>query len=106
MNCNSGTLQRMVIHARVVAGCLLLFAFSGCIQATPGVKPTDQPSITAPVTTEPTNLPTLTSTAIDPSPTATTFIESDLSFEAFPVTEGETLPWSTDVSSTAQVHLP
>ena len=88
MICNSGSLRWIIIHARIIIGCLLLFAFSGCVQITPDVKPTNQTSATDSPATEPTNLPP-TSTAVIPTATVAPLPESDLSFQAFPITEGE-----------------
>ncbi|HUG33443.1 MAG TPA: amidohydrolase family protein [Anaerolineales bacterium] len=65
---------------------LLLFAFSACTQATPGIHPTEPSSTTSLPATESISTPQPTITA---SPTATSFPETPLSFQAFPVADGE-----------------
>src|SRR5919108_358199 len=90
MNYNARTFQRVGNHVRVWTLSILLVVLSACTQATPDVTTTKPSSATPSSTTEPTSLPP-TSTAIIPSSTAAPLPESDISFQAFPVTEGETI---------------
>jgi enamidase len=73
-------------HARVFTGLILLLALSACAQATP--TPTVSPSATPFPAIEPTSLSLPTGTA---TPTATSLPESPVSFQAFPVAEGESI---------------
>ena len=90
MNYHPEIFQQVVTHLRRWTLSILLFALSACAQATPDVTTTEPSSATSTSTTEPTSLPS-TSTAIVPSSTAAPLPESDLSFQAFPITEGETI---------------
>jgi imidazolonepropionase-like amidohydrolase len=65
-----------------VFASLLLLAFSGCMQVTPESKPDESPAVSTPSATEAINTP-------PPIVTASSFSELPLSFEAFPVAEGE-----------------
>ena len=91
MKYNPKTFQQVCKQGRAWTLFILLFILSACVQATPDVTITKPLSATPSFTVEPTSLSPLTSTAIIPSATATPPPESNVSFQAFPVTEGETI---------------
>jgi len=85
---NPRRLQMVGNRLRLLTISFLLLTPSACTLATPDVATIEPSSATPSSTIEPTSLPP-TSTAIAPTPTSTPFPESDLSLQAFPVTEGE-----------------
>ncbi|HET9907070.1 MAG TPA: amidohydrolase family protein [Anaerolineales bacterium] len=90
MTYNSGRSRNLASYSRVWTCSILLFTLSACAQATQDVTVTEPPPATLSPTIEPTSLPP-TSTAIIPSPTSPPLPESNLSFEAFAVPEGEVI---------------
>ena len=88
MTYHPGTFQQMSSYVRLLTLSILLFTLSACAQATPDITVSEPPPATPSPTIEPTGVP-LTSTAIISSPTSPPLPESDLSFDAFPIADGE-----------------